>query len=159
MTTDLTEALLAAALPVAGVALLAADRTAEDGWHVVTRPDGARVRVDYAGTPTQVQRDAAAALVLAFDPGEAAAAARDLARRRAKAKAAIRAADPDALRLRVQAMLTLRAIKGLCDYAELLRAEVVKLGGTLPAAPVARTYAQLEQAADAVIDAGQADPV
>ena len=66
-TIRLMESLVAAGLPVIGVALLEHGRITESGWRVIERADGLRVRVDLAPGATAKQWLVIRDLVLAHD--------------------------------------------------------------------------------------------
>lgn len=66
-TLEQLDAAVKAVAPIHGVAILRPEREAEPGWDVFEGPVG-KVRIDFADWVTPEQREAAAAVAMAFVP-------------------------------------------------------------------------------------------
>lgn len=70
-----------------------------------------------------------------------------------------RGGDPQTVLLRALMKIVLQSLTENRQYLAVVQAEVVRRGGTLPPAPIIRTWEQLVAAAKQMVDAGQGDPV
>lgn len=107
--------------------------------------------VAYPEAATRQQRAAGDALAAAWREPTLAEAARDAAKRLASS------GDPERVLLRAALRLVLASFAEDRAYLARVRSQVQALGGELPPAPPARTWAQLAAAVAAMIDAGEGD--